>query len=114
MSITDKAVGLILSKKSIIMKQYRFSSCADEVYKQTIIGNSLLFDYVYDKNDDYKGCMRYIDWTKGNPYIFRSADFEQLMSSDRMFARKFDEKVDPKIIELLYERILLKGNKCEK
>lgn len=31
------------------MKQYRFSSCADEVYKQTIIGNSLLFDYVYDK-----------------------------------------------------------------
>lgn len=57
-SITDKAVGLILSKKSIIMKQYCFSSCADEVYKQTIIGNSLLFDYVYDKNDDYKGCMR--------------------------------------------------------
>ena len=104
-SITDKAVGLILSKKSIIMKQYRFSSCADEVYKQTIIGNSLLFDYVYDKNDDYKGCMRYIDWTKGNPYIFRSADFEQLMSSDRMFARKFDEGIDFDIVERIFEAL---------
>lgn len=104
-SITDKAVGLILSKKSIIMKQYRFSSCADEVHKQTIIGNSLLFDYVYDKNDDYKGCMRYIDWTKGNPYIFRSADFEQLMSSDRMFARKFDEGIDFDIVERIFEAL---------
>lgn len=44
-----------------------------------------------------------IDWTKGNPYIFRSADFEQLMSSDRMFARKFDEKVDFDIVERIFE-----------
>lgn len=44
-----------------------------------------------------------IDWTRGNPYIFRSADFEQLMSSDRMFARKFDEKVDFDIVERIFE-----------
>lgn len=50
-----------------------------------------------------RDAMRYIDWTRGNPYIFRSADFEQLMSSDRMFARKFDEKVDFDIVERIFE-----------
>lgn len=39
-SITEQSVSLILSKEKIIMKQYRFASCGDEVYKQTIIGNS--------------------------------------------------------------------------
>ena len=46
-----------------------------------------------------------IDWTKGNPYIFRSADFEQLMSSDRMFARKFDEGIDFDIDERIFEAL---------
>ena len=69
------------------------------------IGNSFLFNSVYDKVDDYKGCMRFIDWNKGNPYIFRSIDFEQLMSSDRMFARKFDEKVDFDIVERIFEAL---------
>ncbi len=44
-------------------------------------------------------------WNKGNPYIFRSIDFEQLMSSDRMFARKFDEKVDFDIVERIFEAL---------
>lgn len=104
-SITEQSVSLILSKEKIIMKQYRFASCGGEVYKQTIIGNSFLFNSVYDKVDDYKGCMRFIDWNKGNPYIFRSIDFEQLMSSDRMFARKFDEKVDFDIVERIFEAL---------
>ena len=95
----------IFPKYQRIMKQYRFASCGDEVYKQTIIGNSFLFNSVYDKVDDYKGCMRFIDWNKGNPYIFRSIDFEQLMSSDRMFARKFDEKVDFDIVERIFEAL---------
>lgn len=109
-SITEKAVGLILSKKDLIMKQYRYSSCADEVYKQTIIGNSFLFNNVYDKKDDYNGCMRLIDWSKGNPYIFRSVDFELLMSSERMFARKFDEKIDIYIVEKIFEKLNKKDN----
>ena len=46
-----------------------------------------------------------IDCTKGNPYIFRSADFEQLMSSDRMFARKFDEGIDFDIDERIFEAL---------
>lgn len=107
-SITESAVGLILSKKREIVRQYKYASCADEVYKQTIIGNSALFDNVYDKTDDYNGCMRLIDWNKGSPYVFCSMDFEQLMSSNRMFARKFDEKIDFDIVENIFRLLQVK------
>lgn len=108
-SITEKAVDLILSKEKIVLKQYRFSSCADEVYKQTIIGNSFLFNYVYDKHDDYRGCMRLIDWGRGNPYTFCSKDYDFLMSSDRLFVRKFDEKIDLDIVERIFKSLFNKG-----
>lgn len=101
-SITEKAVSLILSEEEIILKQYRFASCADEVYKQTIIGNSSLFNNVYDKENELRGCMRLIDWSRGNPYTYRSIDYNYLMSSDRMFARKFDEKTDFDIVERIF------------
>lgn len=101
-SITEKAVEVILQNEDEIMKQYKYSSCADEVYKQTIIMNSALFDNVYNKDDCYNGCMRLIDWKRGKPYIFRSEDYNQLISSDKMFARKFDEDVDFNIVEKLF------------
>ena len=46
--------------------------------------------------------MRYIDWDRGNPYVFRIDDYDALMKSDCMFARKFDEKIDKEIIEKIY------------
>lgn len=49
--------------------------------------------------------MREIDWNRGNPYVFRTEDFEILMNSPCMFARKFDEKTDREIIERIYEKI---------
>lgn len=65
-------------------------------------------------DDNYCANVRKIDWSRGGPYVWTEKDFNELIDSNCMFARKFDEKVDPKIIELLYERILLKGNNCEK
>jgi len=104
-SITEQAVSLILSQEEVVMKQYRYSFCADEIYKQTILGNSFLSDRVYDRTDDNCGCMRCIDWKRGNPYVFHSADFEQLMHSDRMFARKFDEEIDFDIVEKIVDTL---------
>ena len=54
--------------------------------------------------------MRKIDWSRGGPYVWRKEDFEELIDSDCMFARKFDEKIDLEIIDLLYKRILTKDN----
>ena len=46
-----------------------------------------------------QGFARLIDWNRGSPYTFRQADFQELMASDCMFARKFDETVDGAIID---------------
>ena len=45
--------------------------------------------------------MRYVDWERGGPYIFRLEDFDELTKCGMCFARKFDAKVDDKIIDKL-------------
>lgn len=49
--------------------------------------------------------MRLIDWDRGRPYTFRKEDYDEIMASDCFFARKFDEKVDFDIVELIYNEI---------
>ena len=44
------------------------------------------------EKDEYEGCMRLIDWKRGNPYVWTIADKEELEQSNRLFARKFDMK----------------------
>ena len=60
-------------------------------------------------NDIYKwekdSNMRLIDWNRGNPYVFKSSDFEELIKSDMLFARKFDCSVDKQIIDKIYSFI---------
>ena len=36
--------------------------------------------------------MRLIDWRRGNPYVWRDEDYDELIHSDRIFARKFSSK----------------------
>lgn len=43
--------------------------------------------------------MRSIDFQRGTPWIWREEDYEKLLESDMLFARKFDAKVDRNIIE---------------
>ena len=37
----------------------------------------------------------------GSPYVWRSDDFNELINSESLFARKFDTKIDDKIINLI-------------
>lgn len=46
-----------------------------------------------------------IDWDRGNPWVWKYADLEQLKASPCMFARKFDIEKEPELvheIERLY------------
>lgn len=48
---------------------------------------------------------RAIDWDRGNPWVWKYADLEQLKASPCMFARKFDIEKEPELvheIERLY------------
>ena len=56
--------------------------------------------------DDYGGTARLIDWKRGEPYVWREMDFQEIAKSDRMYARKFDERIDDKIIEMIFNKIM--------
>ena len=94
-SITHQAAIYILSKVKYIKRIFSYSRCADEFLIQTLIMNSSFSSQIVNNN------LRMIDWKRGSPYIFRDSDFYSLVSSNCLFARKFDESVDKKIIQKL-------------
>jgi len=97
-SITDDFAKEIVSKKDEIEKMYRYTMCSDEIFVQTILWHSRFKDAIYNPNDEFLGCMRAIDWKRGNPYIWKSEDFDTLINSPFLFARKFSED-DMEIID---------------
>lgn len=111
-SITNDLAKYVISKEDWINKYFRYTSCSDELFLQTIVYNSKFMDSLYKKemNDDYTSCMRYIDWKRGGPYIFRKEDFQELVNSDRIFARKFSSKVDNEVINNIFGYLVNKKN----
>lgn len=106
-SVTHNFVKLLLSNESECLKIYKHSVCPDEIFIHTVLHNSAFKNKLYNITDEYLGCMRLIDWKRGNPYIFQQSDFNEIMSSDRIFARKFDEK-DLKIVDMIFEKLSAK------
>ncbi len=102
-SITGNFVKCLLSREDWIKKTFKHSLCCDEIFLQTVLMNSEYKENLYNSEfqDDYLACMRLIDWNRGTPYVFRKSDLEQLLSSQALYARKFDEQVDNEIIEIL-------------
>lgn len=100
-SITRECASFIVSREDSIYKIYKYTRSPDESFVQTIVYNSKFKNRLYNNNfdDNYDACKRLIDWKRGNPYIFRISDYESIISSPCFFARKFDERVDKKIIE---------------
>jgi hypothetical protein len=73
---------------------------SDEFFFQTMIYNS---DYRSDMVNDN---LRYIDWSEGkaSPKTLTIDDGEKLIQSGKLFARKFNSKVDSKILDFLDEQ----------
>jgi hypothetical protein len=82
---------------------FKYVDVPDEIFFQTIVLNSPFREMAV--NDD----LRYIDWKDpeaGSPGILLTSDFENLVASPKLFARKFDVRVDPEILDLIDQRIL--------
>lgn len=111
-SITNDFAHFVVKEYKNYRKHFRFAQISDELIWQTLIMNSPYKDNLYLSGfrNDYSACMRYIDWNRGNPYVFRIDDFDMLMNSECMFARKFDEKVDKDIIEKIYHTLKEKSH----
>ena len=111
-SITHNLSTYIVENEQLIDKLFYKTLCPDESFLQTIVYNSKFYVKCYHKefDGDYKSVMRYIDWRRGNPYVFRDSDYEDLIDSNFLFARKFDLTVDEKVIYKIYEYLKLKNN----
>ena len=105
-SITEEFCDYLLENRKVIESVFRNTISCDELVLQTLIYNSKYYNTLYDVSDLKNGSMRYIDWTRGKPYTWgqEEYDFDELMSSPYMFARKFDE-THMEIVEKIFEEI---------
>ena len=91
-SITHNLAEYLLQHEKEIRRIFRWSFCTDEIFLQTFAMQS---PYKTNIVNDY---LRYIDWERGTPYTFTDADYDELCSSDKLFARKFDEMKSAKVV----------------
>jgi hypothetical protein len=82
------------------IQRFRWTRCGDEIFYQTIIRK-------IDHLKIIDNCLRYIDRRNGgaHPKTLRKEDYEAIINSDNLFARKFEANVDASIIEAVYKRI---------
>lgn len=112
-SITGDFAKYVVSKSNEIEKLFNYSYCCDEVFLQTIFVNSPFKNNLFmpNCNNNQLACARLIDWERGNPYIFKTEDFDKIISSKAMFARKFSLKEDKEIIYKIRDYLGVKNGK---
>jgi hypothetical protein len=92
-----------LEKNHAIKKYFKLTWGSDELVFQTILYNSKYKEQMVNNN------LRYIDWSQGKarPKVLDISDAENLRKSGKFFARKFDEKVDSKILDWIDANLLI-------
>lgn len=107
-SVTGEFAKYLISQKSFVFEQFKHTYIPDEFFVQTVIISSSFADNLHSKkfDDDHEACLRYIDWTRGHPYTFKSEDYDELMNSGCLFARKFSIVQDDKIVRKITSAVL--------
>jgi hypothetical protein len=105
-SVTFNAAKYIidfLDEHPEIVRFFKFSWGADELIFSTILYNSSFKDKITDN-------VVYVDWSakKAHPKILRTEDFNALISSTKLFARKFDADEDAVILDMLENQLKMK------
>lgn len=93
----------VINNKDKIHSFFSKTNCADELFMQTVAYNCGFKDKIYPSN------MRFIDWQRGsngNPYTYRAEDYDMLVGSGCLFARKFSQDVDKDVILRLIKKVL--------
>lgn len=102
-SITDGLVQYVLENRHLAEKQFAHTFCADEVFLQTMAMGSPRREHIVNN------FLRAIDWQRGDPYVYRAEDVPELLASDKLWGRKFNENVDQSAIDRIVEAL---GNKA--
>lgn len=104
MDLTNDCVSEILKflkDNPKYLRYFKYTRCADEIFFQTLIINYL--KDIKIKNQ----LLRYIDWQTGPdfPRILKIEDFDKMINSNFIFARKVNEKIDISLIDKIYSYI---------
>lgn len=102
-SIPHDVVLKLIDMEGFIRKYFKDGYTVDEAFLITIVKN------IPELNKRHSAIRtRYIDWKRGNPYVWKITDANELISSDCLFARKFDYEQDNKIVEYIKNYFLNK------
>ncbi|MBN1122677.1 MAG: hypothetical protein JXJ17_16485 [Anaerolineae bacterium] len=85
-----------------LLRFFDHTFAAPEMFFQTVLMSSSLADTILHKD------MWEVQWEEGSsrPTIWVAEHLDILKKSDRLFARKFDPRVDTRIMDLLDEQVL--------
>ena len=108
-SMTQAFAEYCLAHAAEYRRYFRFSKCSDELFIQTLLQNSPFLANRFSREyDDEHATMRFIDWDRGSsssPYVFHGEDYDRILQSGMLFARKFDERVDAEIIRRIAQSV---------
>ena len=117
-SITDACARHVVSREAWLKKRFVHTTMPDEVFIGTVVWDSpfrerLFDDSIHlerqeDKRTVLPGDLRLIDWTRGtaeHPWTFREEDWDLLTDSPCLWARKFDQRVDARVIDRLEKHL---------
>ncbi len=96
-SITDALVRYLLEQRNWAEKTFTHTFVPDECFVQTLVWNSPFREKLYDLQSEEKGNLRCIGWRNDELYDWTAADYDQLIASGALFARKFNSQ-DPAFI----------------
>ncbi len=98
-SITQEAVDYLLEAKQKIFKKYRFTMCGDELFIPTELNHS-------NRNWTcmYSDELLYQEMNGSNARELTLQDFEAMVASQAIFARKFSVKED-ELVKMVLKKI---------
>lgn len=85
-----------------LLKRFDHTFAPDEIYFSTILMNSPFKDSIENNN------LRYINWAEKNgsrPAILDESDYDNIVKSDALFARKFQPLISKNLIQKVESHI---------
>ena len=103
-SLSKECIGYIVDethKHPFLFKRLRFTFAPDEMYIQTLLLHSPFSKRIENDN------LRYIVWEKRNgsfPSNLDETDYQKIMMSNKLFARKIEYPTSLRLVTLLKEQ----------
>lgn len=104
-SISGEFCAYLLERKEYMLRKFRHVPAVDEIFIQTMLWNSPFRKRKYVGEEGLSTNFRAIDWSRGNPYVWRMEDLPGLLDSQMLFARKFSVEIDRTTVDTLYNAI---------